>query len=212
MVDKINVFLETRASRKFVGSLSKDSGKFTFEYSSEYAYSKSAIPLGPDLPLNKRVHESRSLFNSFKDRVPSKENPAYGEYCQKFGLSANEDDELLLLGTIGQRGPSSFIFEFPNNYQYSNTNYAIFRKDLGISIRDFALLFDIPLGTLQSIERNHSLGREALKRIEIYDLFPQIAKFEAVRNKALIHSDKFIKVMNYLDNKIDYNLRRNAES
>ena len=206
-IRKLNIYLEKRASRILVGDLTKDGPNYIFEYNKEYAYSKNAIPIGPDLPLKKRTYKSIKLFSSFKDRIPSRENPAK-EYCRKFNISEDEDNELILLSTIGQKGPSSFIFEASIESEYENVNYLFFRKELGISIRDFSHAFDIPLSTLQSIEKNKFLGKEALKRIEIYDMFPEVAKFEVQKNKSLIHGDKFRRIEIFLENKIQYKLNR----
>ena len=45
------------------------------------------------------------------DRIPSKENPAYPDYCKSQGISVNETNPIILLIAIGKRGPSTFIFE-----------------------------------------------------------------------------------------------------
>ncbi|MCB1107049.1 MAG: hypothetical protein KDK76_03020, partial [Chlamydiia bacterium] len=54
---------------------------------------------------------SKSLFVPFLERIPSKNNPSYPEYCQSVGISVDEENVFVLLSTIGRRGPSSFIFE-----------------------------------------------------------------------------------------------------
>ena len=110
-ITAIDIYAEFGKSRIYVGRLDKTGGKFQFSYDRKYLKSKKKLSLGPEFPLTKRQFFSDSLFNSFKDRIPSKENQAYTEYCDKFGISSDENNELILLATIGSRGPSSFVFE-----------------------------------------------------------------------------------------------------
>ncbi len=210
--DILNVYLERRSSRVFVGRLYKKDTSFIFEYDKNYAYSDSSIPIGPDLPITKRTHKSDKLFSSFADRIPSKKNPAYIEYCQKFGISTNEKDEIILLSTIGKKGPSSFVFEIEKNQEYSSLDYVKFRDELSLTLRDFALVFSISLSTLQKLERNPNLGRDVLKRIEIYDLFPEVALFELRRKAHLIHSSKFEQTEKILLEKIEYNKKHRIKN
>jgi hypothetical protein len=53
-------------------------------YDQDYVLSKSAIPL------------------------PSRKNPAYEDYCRSQGISKDEDNLSVLLGTIGKRGAFQF--------------------------------------------------------------------------------------------------------
>jgi HipA-like protein len=211
--NSLNVYLERRASRTYVGRLTKKEGGFVFEYDKSYAYADNSIPIGPELPITKRIHKSENLFSSFVDRIPSRKNPAYVEYCAKFGIPINEKDEIILLSTIGQRGPSSFIFEKENDMAYSNFDYLSFRKDLQLTTRDFATVFNLSLTTLNRIERGASeSGRELLKRIEIYDKFPQVALFELHRRKELIHSVKYTNLEKMLVQKVSYLKSRKASA
>jgi len=165
----------------------------------------NSIPVGPELPLTKRIHKSEQLFSSFADRIPSKQNPAYKEYCQKFDLAPNEKNEIVLLSTIGKRGPSSFIFELKNIEEYTHYDYINFRKSSGLTLRDFATVFSVSLTTLQRMEKGvGDKGRESLRRIEIYDKFPEIALFELDRRKELIHSAKHEKFEKILKDKVSY--------
>ncbi|MBL6991577.1 MAG: HipA N-terminal domain-containing protein [Bacteriovoracaceae bacterium] len=200
----LRVYIEKRATRNSVGVLYINKDHYMFEYSKEYAYSKSAIPVGPDLSLEKRTHKSKVLFPSFQDRIPSKSNPAYKKYCKKFNIDENEKDQLLLLATIGKKGPSSFVFEIYNNKEYTSMDYLLFRKDLKMTIRDFSTVFSVPLSTVQSIEKNRSLGKEALKRIEIYDSFPKLAIRELNKNRPLIHSNKYKKILEILESRLEF--------
>src|SRR6202022_1252354 len=91
----------------------KINDRYELTYNKKYAHSKNAIPIGPDLHLFKLHHQSKKgkLFSSFIDRIPEKSNPAYKDYCKAEGISSTEKNPIILLGTIGKRGPSSFIFE-----------------------------------------------------------------------------------------------------
>ena len=185
----VDVYLERRKSRAFVGTLERDNDSFIFKYHEPYIYDDKSIPLGPDLQLNKRVHKSSSLFPSFEDRMPSKRNPAYKEYCEEVGISPKEKDPIVLVATIGQKGPSSFIFVPVYENQFTKENMINFRKDLNLSIREFAELFDFSPATIQRIESGKTSGKDSLKRIELYSRFPEVALFELRRSGYKISDD-----------------------
>ena len=154
---KLEIYLETRRRRILVGVLSYDNCKktYTFEYEKKYLLSKSVIAVGPDLPMNKLKHISKRnrLFPTFLDRIPSRENPAYDDYCKAEGVATNEDNPIILLTTIGRRGPSDFIYE-PVFRQVGSVAAELktWRLKLELSQWDVAMLFDIPLVSLQKIE------------------------------------------------------------
>lgn len=209
--NSLNVYLERRSSRTYVGKLTKKESGFIFEYDKQYAYLENSIPIGPELPITKRIHKSEQLFSSFADRIPSKKNPAYVEYCEKFGIPLNEKDEIILLSTIGKRGPSSFVFEQEKTEEYTNYDYVAFRKSLELTLRDFATIFSASLTTLQRMEHGATdKGKELLKRIEIYDKFPEVALFELKRRRELIHSSKQENLERVLVEKINYLKSRNT--
>lgn len=112
---RLKIFHESRKGRTLVGELiyNKDNNSHELIYDKNYAYSKNAIPISPDLDLFKLRHQSKKgkLFPSFIDRIPDKSNPAYNDYCKAQGISPTEKNPIILLGSIGKRGPSSFIFE-----------------------------------------------------------------------------------------------------
>jgi len=190
-ITAIDVYAEFGKSRILVGRLNKIKDKFQFTYNRKYLMSKKKLSLGPEFPMTKMRFYSDSLFNSFKDRIPSKENPAYSEYCEKFGISYDESNELVLLATIGSRGPSSFVFEPVFDFEFTAVDLAAFRKKLKLSIRDFAILFDFSYATVNKIENGKMSGRDILKRVEIYALFKEAALFEIERNKAKVHSSVY---------------------
>ena len=197
-ITAIDIYAEFGKSRIYVGRLDKTGGKFQFSYDRKYLKSKKKLSLGPEFPLTKRQFFSDSLFNSFKDRIPSKENQAYTEYCDKFGISSDENNELILLATIGSRGPSSFVFEPVFFSEFTSDDLIKFRKKLKLSTRDFATLFDLSSATLNKIENGKMSGRDILKRIEIYALFKEVALFEIERNKAKVHSSVYESVKTLL--------------
>ncbi|MCK5022300.1 MAG: HipA N-terminal domain-containing protein [Candidatus Pacebacteria bacterium] len=184
----IGAYIESRKKRTFVGMLTNDGGEFIFEYDNKYIHEKSAVSLGPEFALTRRFFHNKNLFASLKDRIPSKQNPAYGEYCRYFGINEDEDNEMILLVTIGRKGPSSFVLE-PIFNDMLNKNILIdFRKSLNLTIREFATVFDFSASSLSKIEKGHSSGRDVLKRLNLYQKFPEIALYELEQNRVKIHS------------------------
>jgi hypothetical protein len=97
--------------------------KYSAEIEGEQYILKVSQSEYPELPVTKRIHKSDHLFSSFADRIPSKKNPAYIKYCEKFGIPFKKEDEIILLSTIGKRDPSSFIFEQETAEDYTNYDY-----------------------------------------------------------------------------------------
>jgi DNA-binding XRE family transcriptional regulator len=196
----IAVYLEKRKTRILVGKLHllNDLGLFEFVYNESYLHAKSIIPLGPEFPLTQRVFRSAKLFPSLIDRIPSKENPAYKEYCQATGIDVNEEDPIILLGTIGKKGPSSFVFEPLDEDEFTKEDLIAFRKELGLTTREFATCFDLSQAALTRIENGHSSGNELLKRIKIYKLFPEVALFEIMRFAGAIDNAKKKQIIKIL--------------
>ena len=72
-IEAVDVYLEKRKTREYVGRLSREGKKFIFIYNDSYLYKGKAIPLGPDLPLTKKkfISELFSIIrgsNSFKEK------------------------------------------------------------------------------------------------------------------------------------------------
>ena len=177
----VDVYLEKYTSREYVGRLTHQNNQFIFCYDDTYLYSEKAIALGPDIPCTQKKHQSKKLFISFEDRIPSRQNPAYKEYCEMTGISPKETDLLVLLSTIGQKGPSSFVFVPVYDDNFTKEDLKTFRKSLNLSIRDFAKLFDFAPATIHRIEQGRSSGKDTLKRVELYTLFPEVALYEINR-------------------------------
>lgn len=198
----VDVFVEGRKSKTLVGRLTREEDNngvknYKFAYDEKYLHGKKALPLGPELPLTKREFTSNHLFTAFRDRIPSKDNPAFPEYCEKFGISPTEDDELILLVTIASRGPSSFVFEPVFGVGFTGEDMKAFRHSLGLSTREFAAVFDVSLATVVNIENGLSTGRDVLKRIELYRKFPQLALYELEKNSSKLHKNLRESVMEF---------------
>lgn len=190
--DKITavlVFLERRKTRQLVGRLYYEKDAFVFEYDEIYIYSKNIISLGPEFPLTKRRFQSKELFTAFTDRLPSRENPAYPEYCAATGIDVDEKDPFILLTTIGHRGPSSFIFEPEYLIKFDSNDLKEFREQLGLSTRDFAACFEFTQAAITRVETRKSSGRELLKRAVIYARFPEVALDQIKRHGGTLHTD-----------------------
>lgn len=196
----VNVYLEKRTSREYVGQLTRDHDEFIFTYADNYIFGRTSLSLGPDLPLSQKKYVSKKLFATFEDRIPSKRNPAYKEYCESVGISPLEKDPLILVSTLGSRGPSSFIFSPVFNEHFTKEQAAEFRRNLGLTIREFADIFDFSTATIHRLEIGTTSGKDALKRLELYVRFPETALYELKRNGHRINDEKRSQVLVYLEN------------
>src|SRR5665213_3508675 len=157
--DVLEIYLEKRKRKLYVGDLKFNSQtkEFMFSYSDRYRKGPTSIPLGPDLPLKKSIHYKKELFPFFRDRIPDRDNSAYKEYCHSMGISPQEKNPIVLLGTIGRRGPSSFVFErVPDNDLNLDELVATFRKSLSLTISELSLFFDVTEVTLARLEQGVS--------------------------------------------------------
>jgi HipA-like protein len=194
----VDVFLEKRRTRLHVGVLNRIDGRLVFTYDEHYFKAKNIIPLGPEFPLTRKEFISERLFPSLEDRIPSLQNPAYPEYCLAMGIDPKERDPLILLCTIGRKGPSSFIFYPIFERRITNEDVIKFRKSLGLTTREFAAVFEFSQTSLNALERNRILGSEILKRLEIILNFPSVAlDFLQINGGHLIY-EKWIKATNKL--------------
>jgi DNA-binding XRE family transcriptional regulator len=202
---RLYIFHEGRR-RIFVGELIyyKDNDKYKLIYDKKYAHSKNAIPIGPELDLFKTGHVSAvgELFPSLRDRIPSKLNPAYKDYCKSQGISINEENPIILLGFIGKRGPSSFIFEPSYKNEFSKKDILSFRENLKISQYDLATAFGLSEVTLQRIETGKSQDDNTLTRIQIYFEFPEVALWQLKQTGNKVRSDVLVKLVSYFESKL----------
>lgn len=197
----VDIFLEKRRTRLHVGILKRKNAKLVFTYDENYFKAKNIIPLGPEFPLTQREFSSEKLFPSLEDRIPSLQNPAYPEYCSAMGIDLKERDPIILLSTIGRKGPSSFIFYPIFERKVTTEDVIKFRESLGLTTREFSAIFEFSQSSLNALERNRILGSEILKRLEIILNFPDVAlDFLLVNGGHLIH-EKWIKATNKLKEK-----------
>ena len=200
--NQLNVFSEGRKRRQFVGALTWDESKniFVFKYDPKYAKSKTAIPIGKELDLFKKTNVAKGkLLPSFADRIPSKENPAYVDYCRSQGIDVDEKNPIKLLVSIGKRGPSTFIFEpiYQNNFTHQDIKK--FRTELDLSINDMALAFDINPPTLQRMETGGKTDLATLRRVQIYLTFPKVAMWQLTLTVGRLHTDIFHNIWNHFE-------------
>lgn len=205
---KLRVFHEGRKRRVFVGDLVyvKENNNYEFIYNKKYTQSKNAIPVGPGLDLFKLRHESEKgkLFPSFIDRLPDKDNPAYNDYCKAQGIYPDEENLIILLGTIGKRGPSSFVYEQVYCDVFAVSEITQLRKQLNITQNDLAKAFDINRVTLLRIESGASHDISTLRLIQMLLEFPEVALWQLKQTGGRIHRDALTKLINYFES----NLRR----
>lgn len=177
------------AKKVFVGTLYRQEGQFYFEYDKHYRCLKSAVALGPEFELWKERFSSKEIFPSLADRIPSKQNPAYKDYCKQWGISADETDPLVLLTTIGRRGPSTFVFE-PALDEYTAEKVKSFRKKLNLNQREFALFFDITQATLSKLEQGKSSHLTIMHFIQLCEEVPNALTWLLEFRGQFIHDDK----------------------
>lgn len=188
----VDVFLEKRKTRLHVGVLKRTNEKMVFTYDDRYFTMKNIIPLGPEFPLTQKQFESDHLFPSLEDRIPSQQNPAYPEYCQLVGIDPKEANPLILLSTIGKKGPSSFIFSPLFERNIGPEDLVKFRESLGLTTREFAKVFEFSQPSLNALERGRTSGKDILKRLEILINFPNVALDFLILNSGCLVHDKWI--------------------
>jgi len=194
----VSVFLEKRRTRTYVGKLEREGTSFVFTYDDTYFVSKHALAFAPEFPLTQRRFVSEKLFASFTDRIPSKENPAYVEYCHQMGIDPKEKDPLILLATIGRKGPSSFIF-YPNyERKFSADEVIQFRHSLALTTREFSKIFEVSQSSLNALERKRGSGKDILKHFEIIVNYPAIALDYLILNGGILIHEKLLNARHVL--------------
>ncbi len=204
----LEVYGESKSRRMYVGLLkwNRDTNIFEFTYDRNYIMSPKAIPVGPDLPLSKRNHTCKGkLFPSFQDRIPSKGNPAYVDYCNAAGISPKERNPIILLGAIGKRGPSTFVFEpITINTVDGRNELENFRKAKKISLHEIALALDLNEVTLHRILKGTSSDNCTLTLLSLYLTVLPALKVKLGENSRKIHKNTLVAI-------IDYCTQRNSE-
>ncbi len=200
----LHIYLELIKRRIFIGELRYDvkRDRYVLTYDLKYLDSKHAIPLGPDLSLMKAKHVSKKgqMFPIFLDRIPERENPAYEDYCHSQRIDVNEKNPIILLGSIGRRGPSSVIFEKVYKQSFSIEHVKAFREELGLTQHELAKAFGITQVTLQKLEAGSSQDPNTLKLLEIYLTFPEVAIWQVKQHSGgLMHPKKKALLQCFLD-------------
>lgn len=196
---QINVFSQTSVSRVLVGVLYKENNEYVFQYDPDYARAKSAIPLGKEFPLYQITHRSKDFFDSLNERIPSKQNPEYKNYCSQWNISVAEKDPLILLSTIGNRGPSSFIFRMYEPFSFSGKDLAVFRNNLGLSVREFAKFLDVQYSTITKTEKGKRESMMLLKYVSILFNVPDALQRQLDLRGQFLHDTKIEGVKQYLE-------------
>ncbi|MFH1829640.1 MAG: HipA N-terminal domain-containing protein [Pseudomonadota bacterium] len=165
---KILVFSDEPRGRVFVGELDRTKGGYSFVYDNGYLARSTATPLGPDLPLSLKPIKSKKFFESLFDLLPDRNNPAYEEYCRSVGITSDEQDPMVLITHFGG-GPSRFAFEMaPDDTLPTGSQVVKFRNSLGLSQRQLACFLDIPIATLQAMEKDTAEVNVARNLVSIF--------------------------------------------
>jgi DNA-binding XRE family transcriptional regulator len=203
--NRLKIFHESRKRRILVGELiyDKKNDRYELIYDKNYAYSKNAIPISPDLDLFKLHHQSEKgkLFPSLIDRIPDKSNPAYSDYCKAQGIAPTEKNPIILLSTIGKRGPSSFIFEPIYYNEFGSSDIINLRKELQITQHDLAKALDVSQTTLQRLEAGVSSDLTTLRYMQVLLNFPEVALWKLKQTGSQVHQEVLTKLIKYFQSK-----------
>lgn len=188
---EILVFEELRESKIKVGILHKDKNHYVFNYDPDYLNKPLATALGADLPLGLDVIRSKFFFKSLQDLLPDKHNPAYATYCHQAGILPSEADPLKLLVSVGKRGASKFVFEERREeFLLTAKEIVDFRKKLRLSQRDLSLLFDIPLISLQQLEKKDQGQKITRRFLKLVMQNERLLNKQIKQRGYLLHSKK----------------------
>lgn len=209
-IDRIVVYSQTTGGRVLVGRLWRESGRYVFEYDRRYQKSKGAIAFGPEFDLWRRRVSSEVLFPSIADRIPSKENPAYSDYCRQWGVDPAEKDPFVLLTTIGRRGASTFVFEAERSASYGAEEVRAFRGRLGLNQREFGAIFSISHATLVKLESGRSKNTQILHYLELCDRIPEALEWLMERRGQLLHDEKRVAIMDLIESQKFWRARKSS--
>lgn len=206
--NRLQIFHEGRKRRIFVGELKyiEEKDCYQLSYDKNYVKLKNAIPVSPELSLFKIKHISKKgeLFPVFMDRIPLKTNPAYADYCFAQNISVNEKNPIILLGSIGKKGPSSFIFESVYEDDFTGIDLIKIRESLDISQHDLAQAFGLSEITLKKIESGKSKDPNTLRLIQIFFTFPESGLWQLRKTGMRVHSSVLSKLIKYFLNEFKH--------
>lgn len=191
----IDVFLEKIKTRVYVGKLYRDNNRWHFLYDKQYMCRENALVFSNEFPLTQQHFISDRLFASFEDRIPSRENSAYPDYCRQMGIDVSESDPLILLAALGHQGPSSFLLYGVFSEDEQLDAACRLRQMLDLTIREFSLVFDISPNTLKKIEKGRRGSPDIMRRLLIYVAFPEVLKKEIYDHRKYLHTKKYKAVM-----------------
>lgn len=100
---KIEFFDEYK--KTLVATAENREGKIFFSYSPSW----SGSYLDPAIPKGFSGYLDDWQIEGLMERLPSKANPRYVEYCEKWQISPDESDLMTLLCTLGHRASSSVV-------------------------------------------------------------------------------------------------------
>ena len=147
--------------------------------------------------------KEKKLFASLLDRIPSRANPAFEEYCRSVGISPTERNPIILLTTIGRKGPSTFVFEAVKIEKFDAVELLNFRKDLKLSRNEFARAFGLNLLTVDRVEHNISKDSAPSRLIQVFLRFPEVALWQLEFTGRNISQKSLQKVQSYFQRKLE---------
>jgi DNA-binding XRE family transcriptional regulator len=129
-------------------------------------------------------------------------NPAYEDYCFAQNISVNERNPIILLGSIGKKGPSSFIFEPVYDNPFTSVDIVKIREILDISQHDLAKAFGLSEITVKKIESRKSQDATTLKLIQMFFTFPECGLWQLKQTGSRVHSAALLKLTKYFQNEL----------
>lgn len=89
-------------------------GKLILEYSQEW--NLNGRRLDPAIPLGFCGFLSDWQIDGLRERLPSRRNLRYREFCHAWGIDKNENDLIILLATLGHKSVNPVRF-YPLNFK-----------------------------------------------------------------------------------------------
>ena len=194
----VNAFTQSKTKRTLVGKLWQDADRYCFEYDRAYLNKKTSIPIGPEMPLQRQILKSPIFFASLQDRIPSVLNPEYPNYCKQWNIDPKEGDPLILISTIGQRGPSSFIFRKVQQLAFDGPQLKAFRKALGLTLSDLADFLGIQAPTIVNAENGNNRSFWLLKYCSLLNTVPAALEQALHERGQFLHDDKIAEIKKYI--------------
>lgn len=111
---------------------------------------------------------------------------------------------IILLGSIGKKGPSSFIFESVYEDDFTGIDLIKIRESLDISQHDLAQAFGLSEITLKKIESGKSKDPNTLRLIQIFFTFPESGLWQLRKTGMRVHSSVLSKLIKYFLNEFKH--------